>query len=436
MMRSVRCSVTLSMCGASVLVFGAPLRAQPTPTISLKAVRLTGVCLGGDHTDSLCAIDADCGTGRCGGEVAPTNRVVAAPGSILTTEIFLSDWSPMGDHLSAYKVTIGTASLLGSLHGRLSPHDSYRPCDNDSDCVDLGRPCVAGRCGGDPADSDGVRIDTSRADYVFYPQPIILSVAAVPDARVGATALHGGEYVRYDPPPKYAGTIVWDVSADACGVFTVSVEPLGTSLIDEARRPIEPWRFEPLVVDVSAASCPPILAASPLAGAIDARQPAEPDGSRVAGWDTVALHFPDATIAARAADVTRYSARRSCGIPDSPVDLDTVEVSVPDPEWVTVHFAQRISPANWTCVTYLPNDQETCLGCLPGDVNNDLTTDDADIETLIDCLQGDRPCALHQCDIDRSGACAPGDILRLVDVLQGGDTYEVWRSRSLRECGP
>jgi hypothetical protein len=41
---------------------------------------------------------------------------------------------------------------------------------------------------------------------------------------------------------------------------------------------------------------------------------------------------------------------------------------------------------------------------------------------------------MWQCDIDRSGQCAPPDILSLVDLLNGAGMYDVWLGRTLPPC--
>ena len=68
-----------------------------------------------------------------------------------------------------------------------------------------------------------------------------------------------------------------------------------------------------------------------------------------------------------------------------------------------------------------------------------------DIQKLIDCLNWlksndpppwppECPWGVYGCDLDRSGSCAPGDILRVIDLLNGADAYDPWLGQSVQEC--
>jgi len=62
---------------------------------------------------------------------------------------------------------------------------------------------------------------------------------------------------------------------------------------------------------------------------------------------------------------------------------------------------------------------------LPGDVNRDYSADIVDVERYLSFLAGegrelDYP---YSCDIDRSGACNPADLLRLIDLMNGAGEF-------------
>ena len=80
----------------------------------------------------------------------------------------------------------------------------------------------------------------------------------------------------------------------------------------------------------------------------------------------------------------------------------------------------------WTCFTHDESGSQTCVGYLPADVNGDGTSNGDDVAALIEDLNGlaDPPLGLWQCDIDRSDACTPADLLRAIDLLNGADQYD------------
>ncbi len=69
----------------------------------------------------------------------------------------------------------------------------------------------------------------------------------------------------------------------------------------------------------------------------------------------------------------------------------------------------------------------------PGNVNADATADPHDVAALVDCLGGQTEGihGIYSLDIDHSGMFTPADMLRLIDLLNGGDQYEAWNSSNL-----
>ena len=68
-------------------------------------------------------------------------------------------------------------------------------------------------------------------------------------------------------------------------------------------------------------------------------------------------------------------------------------------------------------------------------MNGDRLVDPTDGALLMDRLRtGCGECVSSECDIDRSDACDPKDLLRLVDLLGGADMYDPWNGRTLIAC--
>lgn len=163
---------------------------------------------------------------------------------------------------------------------------------------------------------------------------------------------------------------------------------------------------------------------------IDARQPSKPDGSEPSGWQRVEISFNGDVSSLTTADFS-VSGLGGDGVAPSigavePVDLDTLRITLDD----------RIKPGGWTVITHEASQAHATLGSLPGDVSSDRWSLPDDISYLIDCLSEHQACEEWQCDVDRSGAWAPADILRVIDLLNGAGEFEEWNERSLPGCSP
>ncbi|MFQ5414585.1 MAG: LVIVD repeat-containing protein [Phycisphaerae bacterium] len=172
-----------------------------------------------------------------------------------------------------------------------------------------------------------------------------------------------------------------------------------------------------------------ILSSDPPDGAIDARQPSEPDGGNVTGWSQVVLTFDGDTAALTVEDFTI-----TLDPPGTPPFLAFV---FPDGNDVVLQFgdfvADPIPPGHWTIITHNASGTSVRIGYLPADVNNDRLSNPNDVLALIDDLNGvtDPPLADYQTDTDRSGASNASDILRVIDLLNGAEAYDIWNGASL-----
>lgn len=153
---------------------------------------------------------------------------------------------------------------------------------------------------------------------------------------------------------------------------------------------------------------------------VDARQPAEPNGSNADGTNTITMTFNRPLPEVLTPD--DFSVFLTPGIGDTPVitdvyTIDTVVILVFDPP---------LPSSEWTCFVHNESTTQTCVGSLPADVSgNGMSTVD-DVSLLIDHLNGvaDPALQLWQCDMNRSEACTAADLLRAIDLLNGADQYE------------
>lgn len=173
--------------------------------------------------------------------------------------------------------------------------------------------------------------------------------------------------------------------------------------------------------------CPvEIVSADPRDCALDARQ--SPLGSGPAGEiDAILVKFScDAT------GMTKEDLEIVQEPPQgTPLAIDHIMV---DGTEVHVMFDGPIPLQVWTCVRHIASDTQTCVGYLPGDVNNNEISNVEDVSTLVAEME-----AMHaaipqlsltsiQCDSDRSGACTPMDILRAIDLINGADDFASWNN--------
>jgi hypothetical protein len=176
---------------------------------------------------------------------------------------------------------------------------------------------------------------------------------------------------------------------------------------------------------------PQILSSEPPDGAIDARQPSEPDGANPTGWGAIDITFDHLgtafEVTAAEIEVTET------GGDESPPDIAGVEqIIAEDSHTITVTLADPIEPGAWTCFTHQPSGTGTCLGYLPADADGDGTSSPADILALVDALNNvGGPHPVWSSDIDRDGDTGPADILRLIDLLNGAAAFDAWLDRAL-----
>ncbi len=244
----------------------------------MKAVRLNPTCMAGDPSmlNEVCASDRQCDTispplffdGVCGGSITPTNTVSANPGDIIVAEFFASNWSPNGQRLRAYDVTVDKEGYFSG-GGTLRPLGWDRPdvdifCRMSADCPPEFPQCLTEQfCA-------GVNHNPRRWAFVdkrLIEQDFILAGCEI----VGAedTSTLGYRYGRFvvlssldctqtfSSPPKYAGTLGLVLGEDAFGTFSLNFKPSTvpdppdeTGLLDLDNQAIVPLELEGLTITI------------------------------------------------------------------------------------------------------------------------------------------------------------------------------------------
>ncbi len=162
-----------------------------------------------------------------------------------------------------------------------------------------------------------------------------------------------------------------------------------------------------------------LIASMPPDGAVDARQPTEPDGTGHYGWNRIEFVFYAEMPTLATSD---FEVLVSGG--ETPV-IDGVEI---DGRFVTVTLDRSITPGECTTVGLVDSDARVSLRYEPGKAASWSGSTTANLLGMIDHLNDQYfpPMEIWQCDINRSGACEPSDLLRLIDVLMGAESFERW----------
>ncbi len=407
-------------------------------------------CNGGPNAGELCDSHADCESAPgawdyfCIGDY----EIWLRADDMIITEVYVSEWSPNDDidnegarlwqfDIDEFSFTNDDCPDGGVFpyhwdRAPLPPSCATGPCPPEWPVCDPLNICV----GPNHHPEDGFFIDASNPDYIFY---LVSEFPAVDYVmlRAGSTNL-SAVYPLYTPPPNYLATMAFVVSDNTCGDYTIPMDLAAntTAIMNPWMVPDLPTVAEDLVVHTVPAP-PCVVWTDPDKCIIDPGQPREPDDATKQGWTSMDFGFR-ATDELATVTAIQFEASR---VPENPAvppwGIDHIEVNNID-KVVTVVFDNPATPGRWNCIEWRPRDQKFCFGYLPGDFTNDRATALNDITRLIDHLTGVTPLPPEQyfrCDINRSGACTGADLLRVIDVLNGGSPYTRWLDHAgLLDC--
>lgn len=184
--------------------------------------------------------------------------------------------------------------------------------------------------------------------------------------------------------------------------------------------------------DANTCLCPAatITASDPPDGTVDARQPHAPDdGTLRQGIGTVV----EPIIITLDPPVTGADAPACwslCESPDDPLRVanDVFGVTELGGGQYEILLDHALTPSTVTSLTYAGGGSATRYTAHPGNVNADATANGQDFAFARAVLSGmaNAPHGLYSIDLDHSGMMAPADLLRLIDLLIGGASFEAW----------
>jgi len=376
--------------------------------------------------------------------IAPTASLSVLGGDKIEAEIFLSGWIgdlPLG--VRAFQARIDGGGYAGepipitnpNRNGKVIPDGWCAPvgkieCTQSSTCPTDYPICISYpfgcTCAGHNPDV-GAFMTQDRSDFLLY---YIDGFAGVDvsflDYRYfkAATASIG---VVDTGVPRYLGTLVLRVSANACGTFRIGFKDDQTSnfIVDKANPPLSVFpTLQPLVLTVS--DCARLLVScNPAHCNEDARIAHDRlDQNLKKNANTIVMNFSKPTTGMAAADfeVTVVPVVPGDVIPG----ISAVTPNVVDPRITTVSLNRRIQQTRWTCIRDKFSNRRCCMGSLPGDADNSRISRSDDIFEIFDNLAGlvSPKLAPEKCDTDRSLLPTPADLLMVVDLLNGADAFD------------
>jgi len=169
-----------------------------------------------------------------------------------------------------------------------------------------------------------------------------------------------------------------------------------------------------------------IVSGNPPDGAIDARQPLDPDDSSATGWQHFDLTVTNCASSVLAADFLVEQDGGSGSVPTID-DVDPI-----DKTKVAISLSRPINVSAWTVITHDPSGTSLQVGYLPADVDGDGVSEVTDVAAWIDAATGFHdPLPAWSTDIDRSSIPDSEDLLRLMDLLNGAGDFESYLGATL-----
>ena len=190
----------------------------------------------------------------------------------------------------------------------------------------------------------------------------------------------------------------------------------------------------PLNFDLTCTQCPtgPVTFTDPESGTVDARQPHAVDDSNLRqGIDTITV------LASPGADNPVCWSLCETDIDGSPNSITGV-VDNGDGSF-TISLDRTITIGEATTISYIDDIGVVTRGEFfshPANATGSSTSTSNDVLAIMGYLDGFPPrYGIYSSDIDHSGEMAAPDILRLIDLLNGGGAFTVWQDSVRPDCG-
>lgn len=356
--------------------------------------------------------------------------------------------------LATYTASISGASLASGASGQLVLQQI--PCD-PGDCAflpDQSCPCAqflpsSGQCtcavnnscsvsGFCTNPSSTAFIEKARPDWLFFGKATITDLALL---------TFFGDYefssVLFSPTAdattdtgirRNLGTILVQATPTASGTFTVQfLKDSNLTFVNDANAAALDggYVYQDLIINfpVSTAQCSQIVAADPVNCDVDGRQPHD-IGNTVPAQGITSI---DLVLSAPCSANTLTPADFSLSVNPPGGTPPTITGVGGSGNNATLTLSGPILPDKWTCIMRTGGNQ-VCVGFLPGDVNANLVANTADVTAAISSLNGMVPEPLLATDTNRSTVHTAEDLVRILDIFNGGGAYGPSLNKTLPNC--
>jgi hypothetical protein len=188
-----------------------------------------------------------------------------------------------------------------------------------------------------------------------------------------------------------------------------------------------------LFVEADCPVCPPgpVSFLDPVEGTVDARQSHPPqDPGVLLGIDEFLVEAPSGAR-------IRYC-WRVCETADVGVANGISEIIDHGDGTFTLRLDRALTPGAVTTITYLSGDGAETRGLFtahPANVDGNASVNAEDVTAILNALGGAQPAyGIYSTDIDHSGTLSAADLLRTIDLLNGGDGLPTWGDTPLPQC--
>ena len=101
------------------------------------------------------------------------------------------------------------------------------------------------------------------------------------------------------------------------------------------------------------------------------------------------------------------------------------DVQLINPDEVRLLLSRPLPVRAWTTIPHPSSGTSVRIGFLPADVDGNAASGPADVEALVNALNGvGPPRPIWSTDIDRSAVTTPADVLEEIDLLIGTGKYD------------
>lgn len=383
------------------------------------------------NNGSSCATDINCGGAPC-----VDNTCIAFPrlGAFTATVLGSGLSSGNGGQLSLYEIPCDPADC-SFLPDGTCPCAQFYQSPAQCTCASATCSAITDTCS---REASGF-IERARADYLFFGKSSGEIVGFSFDGTVDFTGFLNNSLADGavdNGTRKHLGSLILQASANAAGTFTLAFfkDPNATFVVNANAGTFDDMVYQDLILNFMGGGtpdCADILSANPADCEVDGRQPHDIGNTSPAQGITsidVTLSAPCNNIGALTPAAFSLSVTPAGGTPPTITNVSGAGNTA------TLTLSGPIPPQKWTCISRTGGANSTCVGFLPGDVNANLAANTADVTAAIGSLTGMVPEPLIGTDTNRSTIHTAEDLVRLLDLFNGGGAYSPLLNTTLPAC--